>query len=332
MAKPPGETRARASRRSPGHHVRLLGGRATAPALDAPAELPPPAVCASARGQLPSKRLNATGLAEAGWREGQIIFDVRWGGADADRIGAYATELVKLNPDVILATNTPTARSLKLATDAVPIVFAGLSDPVGDGASLSKPGRNITGFTSFNAPIAGKWLELVKELSPATNRIGVIYNPKTAPYSIFLPVMQEIAPKLGIAIEPMPVGDQAEIESAVAALAREPHAGLVALPDVFMTNNSKLIFALALQARLPTVGPLRFFAENGALVSYGSDFIGLFHQSASYVDRILRGEKPGELRVQEPTRYELILNLKTAKAMTLAVPQTVLARADDVIE
>ncbi|WP_346730821.1 ABC transporter substrate-binding protein [Bradyrhizobium sp. 62] len=240
----------------------------------------------------------------------------------------------KLNPDVILATNTPTARALKLATDAVPIVFAGLSDPVGDGivASLSKPGRNITGFTSFNAPIAGKWLELVKELSPVTSRIGVIYNLKTAPYSIFLPAMQEIAPSLGIAIEPMPVADQAEIERAVAALAHQPHAGLVALPDVFMTNNSNLLFASALQARLPTVGPLRSFAENGALVSYGSDFVGLFHQSASYVDRILRGEEPSALPVQEPTRYELILNLKTAKAMTLTVPQTVLARADEVIE
>jgi putative ABC transport system substrate-binding protein len=275
------------------------------------------------------------GLAEAGWREGrEISFEVRWGGADAARIDAYALELVKLKPDVILATNTPTARSLKRATDSIPIVFAGLSDPIGDGIveSLSKPGRNITGFTSFNAPIAGKWLELVKELSPDTTRIGIIYNPKTAPYAIFLPVMQEIAPRLGITVLPMPVSDRAAIESAIGSLAREPHSGLVALPDVFMTTNGELLFALALQTRLPSVGPLRSFADLGALASYGSDFNALFRQASSYVDRILRGEKPGDLPVQEPTRYELILNQKTAKALALTVPQSILARADDVIE
>jgi putative ABC transport system substrate-binding protein len=275
------------------------------------------------------------GLGRSGWREGSnVSFEVRWGAADAARIDAYAAELVKLNPDVILATNTPTARSLKLATDTIPIVFAGLSDPIGDGivTSLSKPGRNITGFTSFNAPIAGKWLELVKELSPATTRTGIIYNPRTAPHTIFLPVMQELAPRLGITVVPMPVSDQASIESAIGSLAREPNSGLVALPDVFMTSYGQLIFALALQARLPTVGPLRSYADNGALASYGSDFTELFRQASTYVDRILRSEKPGDLPVQEPTRYELILNLKTAKAMALTVPQAILARADDVIE
>jgi putative tryptophan/tyrosine transport system substrate-binding protein len=275
------------------------------------------------------------GLGDLGWREGSnVSFEVRWGAADAARIDAYAAELVKLKPDVILATNTPTARSLKLATDTIPIVFAGLSDPIGDGivTGLSKPGRNITGFTSFNAPIAGKWLELVKELSPATTHIGIIYNPKTAPHAIFLPVMQELAPKLGITVVPMPVSDQAAIESAIGSLAREPNSGLVALPDIFMTSNGQLIFALAQQARLPTVGPLRSYANDGALASYGSDFTELFRQASSYVDRILRGEKAGDLPVQEPTRYELILNLKTAKAMALTVPQAILARADEVIE
>jgi putative ABC transport system substrate-binding protein len=274
-------------------------------------------------------------LGDLGWREGSnVSFEVRWGAADAGRIDAYAAELVKLNPDVILATNTPTARSLKLATDTIPIVFAGLADPIGDGivTSLSKPGRNNTGFTSFNAPISGKWLELVKELSPATTRIGIIYNPKTAPHAIFLPVMQDIAPKLGITIVPMPVNDQAAIESVIGSLAREPNSGLVALPDVFSTSYGQLIFALALQARLPTVGPLRSYVDNGALASYGSDFTELFRQASSYVDRILRGEKPGDLPVQEPTRYELILNLKTAKAMALTVPPAILARADEVIE
>jgi putative ABC transport system substrate-binding protein len=275
------------------------------------------------------------GLGNAGWREGSnVSFEVRWGAADPARIDAYAAELVKLKPDVIVATNTPTARSLKLATDTIPIVFAGLADPIGDGiiASLSKPGRNITGFTSFNAPIAGKWLELLKELSPATTHTGIVYNPKTAPHAIFLPVMQDIAPRLGVTVAPMPVSDQTAIESAIGRLAREPNSGLVALPDVFMTTYSQLIFALAVQARLPTVGPLRLFADNGALASYGSDFTELFRQASSYVDRILRGDRPGELPVQEPTKYELIVNLKTAKAMALTVPQAVLARADEVIE
>lgn len=161
--------------------------------------------------ETPTTRARVTafqqGLAKAGWQEGRnISFEVRWGGADAARIDAYANELVKLNPDAILATNTPTARSLKRASDTIPIVFAGLSDPIGDGivASLAKPGHNITGFTSFNAPIAGKWLELVKELSPATVRAGVIYNPKTAPHAIFLPVMQDIAPRLGVTVMTMP--------------------------------------------------------------------------------------------------------------------------------
>jgi putative ABC transport system substrate-binding protein len=275
------------------------------------------------------------GLGDAGWREGSnVSFDIRWGAADPARIDAYAAELVNLKPDVILATNTPTARSLKLATDTIPIVFAGLADPIGDGivASLSKPERNITGFTSFNAPIAGKWLELVKELSPVTTLAGVVYNSQTAPHTIFLPVMQDVGPRLRLSILPLAVSDQAAIERAIGRLANEPNSALVSLPDVFMTTYSQLTFALAVQARLPSVGPLRVFADNGALASYGSDFTELFRQASSYVDRILRGERPGDLPVQEPTKYELIVNLKTAKAMALTVPQAVLARADAVIE
>ena len=275
------------------------------------------------------------GLADAGWREGQnISFDVRWGGADSTRIDDLVVELVNLNPDLIFGTNTPTMRSLKRATETIPIVFAGLSDPIGDGivTSLSKPGRNITGFTSFNAPIAGKWLELLKELSPTTIRAGVIYNPKTAPHAIFLPVIQDIAPRLGIAAIPMPVSDQSAIESAIGTLAREPNSGIVVLPDIFMTLHGRLMFALANQAHLPTVAPLRSFADDGALASYGSNFDELFRLAAHYVDRILRGEKPADLPVQEPTSYELVINLKVAKAMALNVPPSVLARADEVIE
>ncbi|MEO6065941.1 MAG: ABC transporter substrate-binding protein [Lysobacterales bacterium] len=289
--------------------------------------------------ELPATRARVVafqqGLRNAGWREGSnISFEVRWGAADAARIDAYTAELVKLSPDVILATNTPTARSLKRATDTIPIVFAGLADPIGDGivANLSKPERNITGFTSFNAPIAGKWLELVKELSPATTHAGILFNPQTAPHAIFLPVMQAVAPKLGMTVAPLPVSDQTTIESAIGALARKPNSALVALPDTFLVLHGPLIFGLALKARLPTVGPLRTFADTGALASYGTDFNELFRQSSSYVDRILRGAKPGDLPVQEPTRYELIVNLKTARAMALTVPQAILARADDVVE
>ena len=274
-------------------------------------------------------------LRNAGWREGSnISFEVRWGAADTARIDAYAAELVKMKPSVILASTTPTARSLKRATDTIPIVFAGLSDPIGDGivANLSKPGRNITGFASFNAPIAGKWLELMKELSPATTHVGTVFNPQTAPHAIFLPVMQAVGPKLGMTVAPMPVTDQAAIERAIGALARKANSGVVALPDSFLTLHGPLLFALALQARLPAIGPLRGFAEHGALASYGSDFVELFRQASSYVDRILRGEKPGDLPVQEPTRYELIVNLKTARGLALTVPQAILARADDVVE
>lgn len=275
------------------------------------------------------------GLAEAGWHEGHnITIDVRWGGADAARIDAQAAELVGLAPDAILATNTPTARAFKHATGSIPIVFAGLSDPIGDGivSSLSKPGGNITGFTSFNAPIAGKWLELLKELSPGAQHAGVIFNPKTAPHAIFLPVMEAIAPKLGVTVTPLPVTDQASIEAAIGKLAREPNAVLAGLPDIFVSLHFDLVFGLARQARLPSVGTLRSFANGGALASYGSNFADLFHQAAPYVDRVLRGEKPRDLPVQEPTRYELVINLKTAKAIGLTVPQTLLIRADEVIE
>jgi putative ABC transport system substrate-binding protein len=275
------------------------------------------------------------GLAEAGWHEGRnIIIDLRWGDSDAARIAAQAAEIVGLAPDVILATNTPTARAFKQATENIPIVFAGLSDPIGDGivSSLSKPGGNITGFTSFNAPIAGKWLEILKELSPGAQHAGVIFNPKTAPHSIFLPVMEATAPKLGVTVTPLPVSDGAAIEAAIGKLAREPNSVLVGLPDIFLSLNFDRVFRPAMQARLPSVGPLRAYAMGGALASYGSNFVDLFHQAAPYVARILHGEKPRDLPVQEPTRYEFVVNLKIANAIGLTVPPTLLARADEVIE
>jgi putative tryptophan/tyrosine transport system substrate-binding protein len=275
------------------------------------------------------------GLADANWREGSNLrLYVYWGNSDATRINTFATALIDLAPDLILATNTPTARALKQATGTIPIVFAGLSDPIGDGivASLSQPGGNITGFTSFNAPIAGKWLELLKEAAPTTERAAVIFNPKTSPYAIFLPALQAAAPQLHIALIQTPVSDPAAIEAAIGKLANEPHTGLVVLPDIFMSLHGGLTFSLSTRQKIPTIGPLRSFANAGSLMSYGSDFADLFRQSAQYVDRILRGERPRDLPVQDPTKYELVINLKTAKAIDLSIPPTMLARADEVIE
>ena len=275
------------------------------------------------------------GLHELKWVEGHNVrIEIRWGAGDAARTSAYAAELVSLAPDVILGTNTPTVRALKQATDTIPIVFAGNSDPVGDGvvASLAKPGGNITGFTGFDAAIAGKWVQLLKEISSGTKRIAVIFNPDTAPYTIFLPVMETVAPQVGVRLIPAPVRDTVAIESAISNLASVPGGGLVVLPDIFMALNRELILRLATRSRLPTMGPLRFYPVDGGLMSYGSNFPDLFRQSAAYVDRILHGEKPSDLPVQAPIKFELVINLKTAKDLGLEVPPSLLARADEVIE
>src|SRR4051794_40799898 len=275
------------------------------------------------------------GLADLNWVEGRnVSLAVRWGGGNADLTRTFAAELVGLAPDVILATNTPTARALKQATDKIPIVFAGLADPIADGivASLSHPQGNITGFTSFNGEIAGKWLQLLKEVTPGIERVVVIYNPDTAPYAIFLPVMGVVAPQIALTLVRAPVRDQAAIESAINELANAPGIALLIMPDVFTFLHRETIFRLAIGGHFPTMCPLRPFAAAGGLMSYGSDFVTLMRQAAPYVDRILRGEKPGNLPVQEPTAYELIINLRTAKALGLDVPSTLLARADEVIE
>ena len=275
------------------------------------------------------------GLQDLNWIEGRNIrLDVRWAGGDVARTRAYATELVGLAPDLILATNTQPARSLKQATQTIPIVFSALADPVADGivANLSNPQGNITGFTSFNAAIAGKWLQLLKEIAPSTDRVVVIYNPDTAPYRIFLPVMEAVAPQLAITLDHAEVSDKGAIESAIQAAAGAPGRALMIMPDVFTALHRLMIFELAIKGRLPAACPLHQYTMAGGLVSYGSNFVDLMRQAAPYVDRILRGEKPRDLPVQEPTQYELIINLKTAKALGLTVPPTLLARADEVIE
>jgi putative tryptophan/tyrosine transport system substrate-binding protein len=270
-------------------------------------------------------------LAEKGWVEGRNIgVDVRWGGGDASRAQALARTLVALAPDVILATNTPTVRALKLETESIPVVFAGLADPIADRivASLSKPGGNITGFTSFSSAIAGKWLPLLKEISPGID----MYNPSTAPHAIFLPVMQVVAPQIGVTLIQIPVGDMAMIEAGLGNFVSTFGGGLVVMPDVFTTLHRDTIFGIANRNRLPTMCPLRAYAVAGGLMSYGSNFDHLFEQAATYVDRILRGEKPGDLPVQEPTKYELVINLRTAKALGVELPSSLLATADEVIE
>jgi putative tryptophan/tyrosine transport system substrate-binding protein len=282
------------------------------------------------------ERLSAfrRGLQDLNWVEGRNIrYDVRWGAGDAARTKAYAVELVGLAPDLILGTNTPTARSLKQATETIPVVFSGLADPIADGivANLASPQGNITGFTSFNAAIAGKWLQLLKEIAPATDRVVVIYNPDTA-NRIFLPVMETVAPQLAITLVHARVTDKGAIENAIQAAADAPGRALMIMPDVFTALHRQTIFDLAINSRLPTVCPLRIFTTAGGLVSYGSNIVGLMRQAAYYADRILRGEKPRDLPVQEPTQYELIINLKTAKALGLTVPPTLLSRADEVIE
>ena len=275
------------------------------------------------------------GLQDLNWVEGRnVSFDVRWAAGDAARTRTYAAELVALAPDLILATNTQPARALKQATETIPVVFAGLADPIADGivANLSSPQGNITGFTSFNAAIAGKWLQLLKEIAPVTDRVVVIYNPDTAPSRIFLPVMETVAPQLAIVLGHAQVTDKGAIETAIRAAASTPGGALMVMPDVFTALHRQMIFDLAIDRRLPTVCPLRIYTSAGGLVSYGSNFANQMRQAASYVDRILRGEKPRDLPVQEPTQYELIINLKTARALGLAVPPTLLARADEVIE
>jgi putative tryptophan/tyrosine transport system substrate-binding protein len=275
------------------------------------------------------------GLKDLKWIEGaNAQLDIRWAVSDPALIQKGVAELLALSPDVILGFSTPVLRALKQATQTVPVVFTVLSDPVGDGivASLAKPGGNITGFASFEPAIGGKWLQLLKEAAPDIRRVAVLYNPDTAPHALFMPVIEAEAPAMGVTLVRMQARDAAAIESAIEAFAREPGGAMLTLPDVFIARNRKAIFAAAALRRIPTMYAFRNYVADGGLISYGSDGADQFRRAASHVDLILRGAGPADLAVQQPTRYEMAINLKTARELGLTVSPLLLAQADEVIE
>ena len=276
------------------------------------------------------------GLQELGWTDGRDIqIETRFGEADIGRIRTDAAELVALAPDVIVGQTTPVIRALRQATSSIPIVMAAVNDPVEQGfvSSLAHPAGNITGFMFIDFQMVGKWLEMLKEVAPGVSRAVLMFNPDTAPhYYVYLRSFEAEPRSVAIEVTAAPVRDTAEIEAAFAKLGREPGGGLIVAPDAFTIVHHPLFIRLAQQHRLPAVYNLRTYVAQGALMSYGPDPYDLFRRSASYVDRILKGAKPADLPVQQPTKFELAINLKTAKALGLQIPDKLLALADEVIE
>ncbi len=275
------------------------------------------------------------GLQEWGWTLGRNTrIDVRWGAIDADSSRRYATELVALAPEVILVSAAAGLGALKQTTRTVPIVFVNVVDPVGAGyvESLSRPGGNVTGFTPFEYGLSGKWLELLKEVAPSVRRAAVLRDPAVASGVGQYAIIQAVAPSLGVELRPIDVGDSGEIERGVVAFAQVPNGGLIIAGAPSAGVHRNLIITLAARHQLPAVYPFPYYAHSGALIAYGPDLVPQFRSAAGYVDRILKGEKPADLPVQASTKYELVVNLKTAKALGLDLPASVLARADEVIE
>jgi putative ABC transport system substrate-binding protein len=261
--------------------------------------------------------------------------DYRWAGADAARINSYAAELVGASPDVILALTSPSVAALRRTTSTIPIVFVGVGDPVGQGfvASLGRPGSNVTGFTGFEFSIGAKWLGLLKGLAPGVTRVAFLFHPELGPFHLhWLNSVEAAAATLGVETTAAPVRVAADIERVISAIAAAPNGAVVVEPDAYTFANRRMIIELAARYRLPAIYAYRHDASEGGLVSYGPDVRDLYRRSASYVDRILKGEKPADLPVQEPLKYELVINLKTAKSLGLTVPPTLLATADEVIE
>ena len=276
------------------------------------------------------------GLADLGWAVGRNIhLEYRWAAGDIDRARAYAAELVALAPEVLVGNGTPALTALRDATRSIPIVFVVVNDPVGQGfiANLARPGGNITGFSFLEYSMIGKSLELLKQLAPSTHRFAVMFNPETTPhYTVFLRSFETVPPPRPLEIKATPIGTEADIEQAVAQIAREPGGGLIVPPDTFTVVHRGLIIRTAAQHRVPAIFSYRQFVREGALIAYGPDTTDIFQRSASYVDRILKGANPGDLPVQAPNKFELAINVKTARRLGLDLPPTLLGLADEVIE
>jgi putative ABC transport system substrate-binding protein len=273
-------------------------------------------------------------LADLGWTDGRNVrIDLRWGGGDANRMRARAQELVGLQPDIIVTNSTPATIAVQRGTRAIPIVFVSVADPVASGIvpGLNQPGGNITGFANYEASLGGKWLELLSEIAPGLKRAAIMFNPDTHS-PVHMPSLETAARSLKVEPIITPVHSDVEIETAIIALGREPGGGLVAMPDVFTTVHRAPIISAAARSKVPAVYSVSEAARDGGLLSYGPERVDIFRRAAIYVDRILRGEKPGDLPVQFPTKFEMVLNLKTAKALGLAVPPSILLRATEVVE
>jgi putative tryptophan/tyrosine transport system substrate-binding protein len=275
------------------------------------------------------------GLQQLGWTVGRNVqIDHRWGAGDAERYRKFAAELVALAPDVILAIGAITVGPLQQASRSVPIVFTDVTDPIGAGfvASMARPGGNATGFILFEYGISGKWLELLKQIDPGIKRAAILRDPTLIASTSQFAAIQSIAPSLGVELSPIGTRNADDIEKAVTQFARGSNGGMIVVTGTSAIMHRKLIISLAARHRLPAVYPFRYYVADGGLISYGPDNIVSYRRAAGYVDRILKGEKPSDLPVQAPTKYELVINLKTAKALGLEIPATVLARADEVIE
>jgi putative tryptophan/tyrosine transport system substrate-binding protein len=276
------------------------------------------------------------GLAKLGWTEGSNLrIELRWGSADPDRIRTFAKELIDLRPDVTLSQSTLVTDALARETRTIPIVFVNVGDPIASGfaASLARPGGNITGLTVETPAHGGKWVELLKEIAPRTVRMALLFHPETAvPLQFFMPSIQAAASSLAVQISNAPVHAKDEIEGVIAAQARNPGGSLIVMPDTFNVANREPIIALAARYGVPAIYWHPVFTESGGLIIYGTDFVEQFRQVPEYIDRILKGEKPADLPIQAPTKFELVINLKTAKALDLDVPPLLLGRADEVIE
>jgi putative ABC transport system substrate-binding protein len=290
--------------------------------------------------QATHQRLSAfkQGMRSLGWTEGRNVrYAVRWGGGKREGVVAAAKALAAVAPAVVLTVGMPATDAMGRQSPNVPIVFAVVADPVGDGfvASFSRPGGNVTGFTTFDAEILGKWLSLLKESAPRIARAALLFNPRTAPFSrteFQRSVFERAARQLALEPVMLPVHDAAEMKSAVESFARASGGGVVVMPDAFVLANRTAVFELATKHGLPVIYPFGVFASDGGLIAYGTDLVDLNRRAADYVDRILKGAQPGDLPVQAPTNFELVVNLKTAKLQGLAIPQSILIRADRVIE